>query len=91
MHSSSSEPLRIPDSEEQEWRAWTQGLRRFGLAGLASALLESSEVFPFLAAQGLYIGQPLLEPWIPVRSLTNLLEDPQRVRAFAALLQEDSQ
>lgn len=92
MHSLTSlESTHDISNEGQEWRAWARNLRSWGLASLASALLESSGAFTTLAAQSLYIGQPLLEPWLPVRSLATLLEDPQQTQAFAQLLREESQ
>ena len=78
------------NAERQEWRDWAQKLSHWGLAGLASALLESGGVFTEMAAQGLYVGQPLLDTWMPVRSLVALLEDPKQTQAFIKVLQEES-
>jgi hypothetical protein len=64
-------------------------LRRFGLAGIAAALLESSGAFGTLAAQGLHIGSPFLSTFIRRDELTDLaalLEDPAQSADFARTL-----
>ena len=85
------ETSAVLNNEEQQRRTWARNLQRWGLSGLASALLESGGAFATLAAQSLYVGQPLLEPWMPARSLATLLEDPQQTQAFVELLREGSQ
>jgi hypothetical protein len=72
-------------------RSWATKLQRWGLAGLASALLEDGGAFATLAAQGLYVSQPLLESWMPARAVAELLEDPQQTQSFVKLLREDNQ
>ncbi|MCL5429376.1 MAG: hypothetical protein M1347_06220 [Chloroflexi bacterium] len=92
MHSLTSSNINITqDNEGREWRGWARGLQRWGLAGLASTLLESGGAFTTLAAQSLYIGQPLLDTWLAVGPLAQMLEDPQQTQAFAKMLREESQ
>jgi hypothetical protein len=77
-----------------EWARWAALLHRWGLRGFAATLLESGGAFSTLAAQSLYISQPLLDTWLPRRGLHSLaqtLEDPQQSAAFAAYLRGVSQ
>lgn len=95
MHSLTSQENPIEnESQPNEWRAWATGLQRWGLRGLAAALLESGSGFAALAAQSLYVGQPLLEPWLPkdkVGGLARMLEDPNQSATFARYLRDDAQ
>lgn len=77
-----------------EGRGWARTLRRLGLAKLAAVFLESGGAFCTLAAQALYISQPLLEPWTAkdkVRDLAELLESPAEAAAFTRSLKEETQ
>ena len=61
-------------------------MRRWGLGGLAAALLGDGGPLPFLGAQALYFAAPLLGSLSPhgqVERLAALLEDPQSVQALA--------
>jgi len=86
-----------PPNQEQtrnEWRRWARKLQQRGLAKLVTALLETGSAFSTLAAQALYISQPLLEPWAQkqeVAKFTELLENPDQTAAFTRLLKEESQ
>ncbi|MEX2160814.1 MAG: hypothetical protein WD751_02775 [Anaerolineales bacterium] len=93
----------LPPQKEHEDEKELQGddlrplahkLQRWRLAGLVAELLESGSAFAALAAQGLYIGQPLMETWIPkaqIRRLASMLEDPQGSAEFVRALRETSQ
>ncbi|HNS63297.1 MAG TPA: hypothetical protein PLS77_11135 [Anaerolineaceae bacterium] len=74
------------------WASWAQFLQRWGLKGVAAALLETGGPLNIVAAQLLIAGQPLLgrkqpEPWM---ALANLLEDPEQARTFATFLREEA-
>lgn len=59
---------------------------------MAAALLEAGGTLNALAAQILYVSQPLLETWLPagkVQSIANLLEDQEENAAFIALLRKE--
>lgn len=56
-------------------------LQRLGLASLTASLLEAGAPLTPVLAQGIYISQPLLEPWLP----------PDRLDALAALLEDENQ
>ena len=86
-----------PPHQEQtrnEWRRWARTLQRLGLAKFAAAFLESGGAFSTLAAQALYISQPMLEPWAErdgVGSLAELLENPAEAAALMRVLKEEAQ
>jgi len=91
-----SQDSRALDREDprEEWRRWARKLQQRGLAKLVTALLETGSAFSTLAAQALYISQPLLEPWAQkqeVAKFTELLENPDQTAAFSRLLKEESQ
>lgn len=91
-----TEEHRTPGQKSQsgELRPWAHRLKRWGLAGLAAEFLESGSPFAALAAQGLYIGQPVMEVWIPkeqISRLANILENPADSAEFIRLLREDAQ
>ncbi|MEX2143789.1 MAG: hypothetical protein WD740_04285 [Anaerolineales bacterium] len=97
MHSLTSRDSHNPFDQgttRKDWRRWARKLHRLGLAKLAAAFLESSGAFSTLAAQTLFISQPLLEPWASkegVNRLADLLEDPGQSAAFRRVLEEEAQ
>lgn len=78
-------------TEQTEWERWAQQLKRWGLSSFVASLLEAGGAFATLAAQSLYVSQPLLESWPgakTVRSLAKMLEAPDQSAAFAELLRQ---
>ena len=78
--------------QSAEWRRWARTLQQLGLAKFAAAFLESGGAFATLAAQALYISQPLLDPWgakEPAGDLAELLESPADSSTFVQLLREE--
>jgi hypothetical protein len=73
----------------QELAAWASSLHHWGLAGLVSSFLENGGAFTTLAAQSLYVCQPILDSLLPIRSLAHVLEDPEMTKAFVKTLQEE--
>jgi hypothetical protein len=68
-----------------------RALRGWGLAGPAATLLSEGGLLPFLGAQALYFGAPvlgLLAPNADLEGLAGLLDDPESVRALAQHLAE---
>ncbi len=66
-------------------------LRGWGLAAPAAVLLAEGGPLPFLGAQALYFGAPLLgalAPGVDLAGLAGLLDDPEAVRALAQQLAE---
>ncbi len=79
---------------EQEliWQTWADHLRRWRLQDFAAWFLDSAGPAHLVGAQLVYIGQPLLDTFIPngyVAALANLLEKPAQAQTFAAFLREE--
>ena len=71
--------------------SWSRILHRWGISDGVASVLEGSGAFSFLAAQVLYISQPLLTGVVSGRSIqafARLLEDPAEKRAFVSYLRE---
>ncbi len=67
-------------------------MRRWGLKGPASAVLEAAGPLTTLAAQLVYIGQPLLgspAPGSQMQALAEMLENQTESRSFAAFLRKE--
>jgi hypothetical protein len=82
------------DKHPIEWADWARQLHRLKMATFVAALLESGSAFATLAAQSLYVSQPMLEAWLPakrMRALAGMLEDPNESSAFARMLREETQ
>ena len=68
-------------------------LADLGIAKLAASFIEAFGSLSSLLAQFLYIGQPLLEAWLPAEKLSSLaemLEDEEQSAAMAARLRKVS-
>ena len=73
------------------WTQWADSLKKWGMEGFAAWALEAGAPLGLLGAQLIYIGQPLLSPFIPFEqtsTLAGLLEDRTEARAFIDFLQE---
>ena len=81
----------IDVSRRQRIARVARALRGWGVNGLAATLLAEGGPLPFLGAQALYFGAPVLgalAPGVDVEGLAGLLEDPESVRALAHQLSE---
>ncbi len=77
------------EADQQRWHEWAQFLHRRGLGRWVAALLEAVGPLSVLAAQLIYVGQPLLEFIVPkenLDALARLFDDPQQTKKFAVLL-----
>jgi hypothetical protein len=84
-------PIMIDASRSKRISGVARALRRWGLSGLAASLLAEGGPLPFLGAQALYFGAPVLDALAPgadLEGLAALLEDPEAVRALARHLSE---
>ena len=73
------------------WRVWEQTLHRWGVREWVASILEAAGPLNLLAAQALYLSQPLLGSAIPggsLEALARVLEDPAERQAFVHFLQE---
>lgn len=74
------------------WPSWVATLRRYRLENIVAWLLEASGPWAIIGAQMIYIGEPLLQPFVEtdqMEALANLLEDRDEGRAFLKYLQEE--
>lgn len=81
------------DSTQAHWPTWMDSLRRQKLDGLAIWLLEAAAPLHIIAAQLLYVGQPLASPQagLQMNALARLLEQEDESRTFAAYLKGQQQ
>jgi hypothetical protein len=78
--------------QEQIWQTWAEHLRHWRLGSFAAWLFESVGPAHLVGAQLVYIGQPLLEAFVPhgqFKTFARLLEQPAQAQAFAAFLREE--
>jgi hypothetical protein len=84
-------PIMIDESRRKRIARVARALRGWRLDGLAATLLAEGGPLPFLGAQALYFGAPLLGALAPAADLdglAGLLEDPEAVRVLAQQLAE---
>lgn len=81
------------DSTQAHWPAWMASLRRQKMDGLVIWLLESAEPLRIIAAQILYVGQPLAssQAGLQMNAIARLLEHADEARTFAAYLKGQQQ
>jgi hypothetical protein len=72
--------------DQKELVSWIQ---ERNLSGFAALCLEAGKPFHVLLAQGFYLLDPLLQPWIKPAELGSLLEDAQRMDSVIAELREE--
>ncbi|HEX9091332.1 MAG TPA: hypothetical protein VF831_07570 [Anaerolineales bacterium] len=79
------------DENQPLWVSWSQALHRWGVSDGVAAVLEGAGSLSVLAAQLLYVSQPLLSGAVSAQSfqaLAQVLEDPAKKRAFVSFLRE---
>ncbi len=78
--------------QEHIWQTWVDNLRRWRLLDFAAWFLDSASPAHLVGAQLVYIGEPLLEAFVPrgqFKALAALLEKPDQAQAFIAYLREE--
>jgi len=73
------------------WMRWSRVLHQWGVSDGVAAVLENIGSLSLLAAQVLYLSQPLLGSVVSVNSLqamAEVLENPAKKQAFASFLRE---
>ncbi len=76
---------------QQNWIPWARTLQRWGVRETAASVLETAGSLNILAAQLLYISQPLLSGVVSPQSMhafARLLENPAERSEFVAYLRE---
>jgi hypothetical protein len=81
------------EANQPVWRDWAAILQRWGMQDLVASFLEALGPLTLFGAQAIYLGQPLLNGFLPasrVQEIADLFEDSDKVNAFAAFLREDN-
>jgi hypothetical protein len=76
------------------WRTWADSMRKLGINDFIAAILEAAGPLTILAAQFIYLGQPLVvhqRLYASLTAMAGMLEDTQETQAFICLLREESQ
>lgn len=76
------------------WRIWSNTLHRWGVEDLVAYLLEAAGPLTVIAAQLIYIGQPILRGLVPEKHLvvlSALLEDDVQRAAFVNYIRDGVQ
>ncbi|HBY07873.1 MAG TPA: hypothetical protein DEH22_08865 [Chloroflexi bacterium] len=79
------------EQKKQIWQTWADTLNRWGLKTLTATFLEALGPLNLFGAQIVYLGQPLLNSFLPeshLNALAELLENPQTTQAFIAVLRQ---
>jgi hypothetical protein len=80
------------ERERHIWQTWSNILHHWGIQDLAASLLEATDSLNFLAAQMLYLSQPLLVGILPndhLNALTALFEDKAQRQNFIYILRDE--
>ncbi len=75
------------------WQTWAEHLHRWGLSNLAATFLEAAGPLTLLAAQIVYLGQPMFSPFVPedhFEALTKIFEEPGETQAFIDFLRMEA-
>jgi len=78
-----------PVDDRQIWQIWAEHLHRWGVDQLVATFLEAAGPLALLGAQIVYLGQPLLNPFVPeshIEALARILEEPGEAQAFIDFL-----
>jgi hypothetical protein len=73
------------------WISWSRVFHRWGISEGVASVLEGAGSLTMLAAQILYLSQPLLSGVLPAHSLqafAQILENPTEKQAFVSFLRE---
>jgi hypothetical protein len=71
------------------WPEWAHFLKNRGLENMTAWLLEAGSPLALIGAQLIYVGQPLINPIVPLehtKALAQMLEDKEESLAFLAYL-----
>jgi hypothetical protein len=79
------------DVKTLAWREWADALHRRGLGEAAAVLLEAGGPLNVIAAQLVYLSQPVFSRSISpdrLEALAHLLEEPEQTQSFVTYLRE---
>lgn len=79
------------DENQPIWESWARALQHWGIRDIVASLLETAGSLSVLAAQVLYLSQPLFTGAISIRALkaaAQTLENPVDRQKFVSILRE---
>lgn len=79
------------EAEKQIWQGWIEALHRRRLGSVVALLLEAGGPLNVVAAQMVYLGQPLVgssRSHGQLQALAHLLEDADQTQSFVTDLRE---
>jgi hypothetical protein len=79
------------NESQRIWISWSRAFQHWGIGEGVAVALEAAGSLSVLAAQILYISQPLLSGVVSAHSLqafAQMLENPAEKQAFVSLLRE---
>ena len=80
-------------AHQEIWKTWAARLHQWGLGEVTASILEATAPLNLVAAQLVYIGQPVLRGVLRTENLNALaimLEDPRETHTFVSHLRENS-
>ncbi|MEK6222765.1 MAG: hypothetical protein N2D54_11020 [Chloroflexota bacterium] len=83
----------MPQETRMLWKKWSATLKAWQGLEFTADLLEIGGSFSIIAAQLVYIGQPILSSLLPnheLLSIANILEEPTLRKDFINFLREEN-
>jgi hypothetical protein len=83
----------LPQETRTLWKKWSATLKAWQGLELTADLLEVGGPFSIIAAQMVYIGQPILSSILPnneLMGIANILEEPTLRQDFINFLREEN-
>jgi hypothetical protein len=80
------------ESNHHIWRGWAVNLHKWGLHEVAASLLEATGPLALLAAQLVYLSEPVFNGLTPAgtsRALVGMLEDDAGRAEFLKILRKE--
>jgi len=81
------------ESDQHLWQVWTDRFHRWGIAEWSAVILESAGPLTILAAQIVYLSQPVLSWLVPenqLHSAARILEQPDQLSEFIKMLRQET-
>jgi hypothetical protein len=78
-------------TNQQIWQDWAHNLHRWGLAEWTASILDAAGPLTLIAAQLVYMAEPLVNKAMPeerLQALAELLEDANQAHSFTTYLRE---
>lgn len=82
------------NNDQKYWRSWAEALHQWGIADWVATILDSAGPLSTIAAQLVYISQPLIansRTDEQFETLAAMLEDDDQLKQFVILVREETQ